>query len=106
MTAKLWLATAPAVADDEDNRSRDGELSKRFSEVGVYLIGVATVALISTSIRVWAGMDVIQAQISNLVKSDSSQDQTIEQLRSEINTLRVQVGVLRAITTPIHNGRP
>ena len=106
MTAKLWLATAAGMADDENPTTEGGELSKRFGEVAVYLIGAGTVALIATSIRVWAGMDVIQTQISNLVKSDSSQDQRIEQVRTEINNMRVQVGVIRAVMTPNSQSRP
>jgi hypothetical protein len=49
--------------------------------------------------RVWAGMGVIETQITNLIKSDTRQDELIEQVRTELNTVRVQVGVLRALST-------
>ena len=80
---------------DQDPR---GPLSQISTEVISYAIGTGVIALIATCIRVWAGMDVIQTQITALAKSDTRQDQTIEQVRTEINTLRVKVGILTAIT--------
>lgn len=82
--------------DDNDSSSWNG----RINNLSVQLIGVGTVALVGTCIRVWAGMDVIQAQINNLAKSDNQQDARIEQLRAEVNTMRVQIGVVRAIMVP------
>lgn len=95
--ARLAPAARLHVAGDGSSGGQDG-LAKRFGDVSTQLIALGTVALVGTSIRVWAGMDVIQTQITALVKSDANQDQRIEQIRTEINTLRVQVGVLRAIT--------
>ena len=68
----------------------------RLGDLSVELIAVGTIALIGTCIRVWAGMDVIQSQINNLVKNDNQQDTRIETVRSEVNNLRIHVGVLRA----------
>ncbi|MFZ9349872.1 MAG: hypothetical protein ACO242_04165 [Candidatus Fonsibacter ubiquis] len=93
-TAGKLKANALFRVADQDPQ---GPLSKISTEVISYAIGTGVIALIATCIRVWAGMDVIQTQITALAKSDSRQDQTIEQVRAEINTLRVQVGVLRAI---------
>jgi hypothetical protein len=45
-------------------------------------------------------MDVIQTQITGLVSSDARQDQRIEQLRTEINGMRVQIGILTALKKP------
>lgn len=95
------------MGDDNSNggtgNGGDSQLAKRFNDLSFYLISVGTVALIATSIRVWAGMDVIQTQIGALVKSDSAQDRRIDQNANDISTLRVQVGILRAITQG-HNG--
>jgi hypothetical protein len=96
--ARLRPAARPDVAGDGGDKS-DGPLSRRFGDLATNLIGIGTVALIATSIRVWAGMDVIQTQITNLVSSDSRQDQRIEQLRTEINSMRVQIGILTAVKT-------
>ncbi len=93
--ARMIPATACAVADD--NKPTDGGLNRRFGDVATNLIGVGTIALVATAIRVWAGMDVIQTQITNLVSSDTRQDQRIEQLRTEQNNMRVQIGILNAI---------
>ena len=82
------------VADQDPK----GPLFQISTEVISYAIGTGVIALIATCIRVWAGMDVIQTQITALAKSDSRQDQTIEQVRSEINTLRIKVGILNALT--------
>ena len=81
---------------DDDTR---GNLPQRLGDLTTQLVAAGVIALIATCIRVWAGMDVIQTQISNLTKSDNRQDQLIEQVRTELNTVRVQVGVLRALST-------
>lgn len=99
---RLPAATAWPLAPSDDDES----LSKRFSDVAVYLIGAGTVALVATCIRVWAGMDVIQTQINSLVKSDNQQDERIELVRSEVNDMRVQIGVLRATVNGRLGGRP
>lgn len=79
----------------------------RLGDLSTQLIGIGAVALIGTCIRVWAGMDVIQSQINTLVKSDSQQDDRIELVRTEVNNLRVQVGILRAqMGGPAGVGRP
>ena len=83
------------VPDDDTG----GNLPKRIGDLTTQLVAAGVIALIATCIRVWAGMDVIQTQISTLTKSDSRQDNLIEQVRTELNTVRVQVGVLRAIST-------
>lgn len=88
------------------DRNEDTGWNGRLNNLSVQLIGVGTVALIGTCIRVWAGMDVIQTQINSLVKSDNQQDQKIETVRSEINDMRVQVGVLRATVNNRIGGRP
>jgi uncharacterized membrane protein len=75
------------------------ELPRRFSDLTFQLIAVGVAAVVATSIRVWAGMGVIETQITNLIKSDTRQDELIEQVRTELNTVRVQVGVLRALST-------
>jgi uncharacterized membrane protein len=82
------------VADQDPK----GPLSQISTEVISYAIGTGVIALIATCIRVWAGMDVIQTQITALAKSDSRQDQTLEQVRTEINALHVKVGILTATT--------
>ena len=61
------------------------------------VMDLAVGVIVGTAIRVWAGMDVIQTQIQALVKSDNQQNERIEQVRTEVNNLRVQVGVLRAL---------
>lgn len=99
------MATAAPWRMANDNDEGTG-LAKRFGDLTFYLVSIGTVALIGTSIRVWAGMDVIQTQIGALVKSDASQDQRIERLVSDINTLRVQVGVIRATQSINGIGRP
>ena len=81
--------------DDQQNI----ELPRRFSDLTFQLIAVGVAAVVATSIRVWAGMGVIETQITNLIKSDTRQDELIEQVRTELNTVRVQVGVLRALST-------
>lgn len=93
---------------DRDDDSGDNRLSANFSNLSVQLIGVGTVALIGTCIRVWAGMDVIQTQINSLVKSDNKQDVQISQVQEQINTMRVQIGILRVQlgTGPNGLGRP
>jgi len=92
------------VSDQENNNGWGG----RLGDLSTQLIGVGAVALIGTCIRVWAGMDVIQSQINTLVKSDSQQDDKIELVRTEVNNLRVQVGIIRAQlgTGPAGLGRP
>ena len=75
----------------------EGNLPKRIGDLTTHLIAAGVVALVATCIRVWAGMDVIQAQISTLTRSDGRQDQMIETVRTEVNSLRVQVGILKAI---------
>jgi len=90
---------------DDDRQNGGGGLSARFGDVSVQLIAVGTIALIGTCIRVLAGMDVIQTQIAGLVKSDTRQDTLIEQVRTEMNTMRVQIGILREITRN-NAGRP
>jgi|Laugresu1bdmlbsd_1035121.scaffolds.fasta_scaffold01792_5 hypothetical protein len=86
----------PLDVPDDDTR---GNLPQRLGDLTTQLVAAGVIALIATCIRVWAGMDVIQTQISNLTKSDNRQDQLIEQVRTELNTVRVQVGVLRALST-------
>lgn len=92
---KLPSEGPPDVPDDD----KGGGFPQRLGDLTTQLVAAGVIALIATCIRVWAGMDVIQTQISNLTKSDSRQDQLIEQVRSELNTVRVQVGVLRALST-------
>ena len=81
------------MRDPDDDKNSWGT---RLGDLSTQLIGIGAVALIGTCIRVWAGMDVIQSQINTLVKSDSQQDDKIELVRTEVNNLRVQVGILRA----------
>lgn len=76
-----------------------GDLPKRIGDLTTQLVAAGVIALIATCIRVWAGMDVIQNQISTLTKSDTRQDALIEQVRTELNTVRVKVDVLRALTS-------
>ena len=102
---RLKLAAMRQVGDNDD-RGEDGALSKRFTDLTFGLISIGTVALIATSIRVWAGMSVIENRISALVQSDNQQDSQIEQVRTEVNNLRVQVGILRATTGASGLGRP
>jgi hypothetical protein len=90
---------------DDDRQNGGGGLNARFGDLSVQLIAVGTIALIGTCIRVWAGMDVIQTQIAGLVKSDNRQDTLIEQVRTEMNSMRVQIGILREITRN-NAGRP
>jgi uncharacterized membrane protein len=101
---KLRLAEAALVSDPENNNGWGG----RLGDLSTQLIGVGAIALIGTCIRVWAGMDVIQSQINTLVKSDSQQDDKIELVRTEVNNLRVQVGIIRAQmgAGPAGLGRP
>lgn len=101
----MRVAQPLTVADPGDN---DESLSKRLGDVAFYLIGVGTVALIATCIRVWAGMDVIQTQINGLVKSDNQQDQEIRVVQDQINTMRVQIGIMRVQlgTGPHGFGKP
>jgi hypothetical protein len=99
----LWLNDSEPVADRDDDKSGWGN---RLSDLSTQLIGIGAVALIGTCIRVWAGMDVIQSQINTLVKSDSQQDDKIELVRTELNNLRVQVGILRAQSGVQGIGRP
>lgn len=97
VTTSFRLLQAPAwLMQRRDNDDAPGGLTARFGDLSVQLIGIGTVALIGTCIRVWAGMDVIQTQINSLVKSDNQQDERIEVVRTEINNLRVQVGILRS----------
>lgn len=92
------------MGDDNGNGgSGDSQLSKRFADYTFHLICVGTIALIATSVRVWAGIGVIEQRISQLVVSDNQQDSRIEQVRGELNNMRVQLGILRAITQG-HNG--
>jgi hypothetical protein len=106
MTAARLIPPGPLfVADDNDQKPDESPLSKRLGDLTFYLVGVGTIALIATSIRVWAGMDVIQTQIQALVKSDSNQDQRIEQIRNELNNMRVQQGVMRETIRLNHGGR-
>jgi hypothetical protein len=107
----MALSTAarlrPAAVGDVANQDGDeSPIEKRVGDLTFYLVGVGTVALIATCIRVWAGMDVIQTQINGLSKSDTQQNVTIEALRSEVNNLRVQVGILRATSGQGIGGRP
>jgi hypothetical protein len=99
----LWLNDSEPVADRDNDKSG---WSNRLSDLSTQLIGIGAVALIGTCIRVWAGMDVIQSQINTLVKSDSQQDDKIELVRTELNNLRVQVGILRAQSGVQGIGRP
>ena len=102
---RMGVAQPLTVTDPGD---KDESLSKRLGDVAFYLIGVGTVALIATCIRVWAGMDVIQTQINGLVKSDNQQDQEIRVVQDQINTMRVQIGIMRVQlgTGPHGLGRP
>lgn len=100
----LWLKHPAVMRDPDDDKNSWGA---RLGDLSAQLIGIGAVALIGTCIRVWAGMDVIQSQINTLVKSDSQQDDKIELVRTEVNNLRVQVGILRAqIGGPAGVGRP
>jgi hypothetical protein len=93
------------VADDNDQKPDESSLSKRLGDLTFYLVGVGTIALVATSIRVWAGMDVIQTQIQTLVKSDANQDIRIEQVRTEMNNMRVQLGVMRETIRILGGGK-
>jgi hypothetical protein len=97
----VWLADKmpadePYGVTDDDKGSG---LPQRLGDLTTQLIAAGVIALIATCIRVWAGMDVIQNQISTLTKSDNRQDQLIEVVRTELNNVRVKVDVLRALTT-------
>jgi hypothetical protein len=103
---KLDLAGPLRMGDDNGTGGGDSQLSKRLGDYTFHLVCVGTVALIATSIRVWAGMSVIETRISQLVESDNQQDSRIEQVRSEVNNLRVQMGIIRAIQGASGLGRP
>ena len=83
------------MASDDDRDT--GGISGKLGDLTVQLVAAGTLALVATCIRVWSGVDVIQSQIATLTRSDSQQDERIEQIRSEINTMRVQIGVLREV---------
>ena len=103
---KVKAAAVPWQMTD-DNGNGDSQLSKRFADYTFHLVCVGTIALIATSIRVWSGMTVIEARITQLVQSDTQQDSRIEQVRTELNSMRVQLGILRAIQgSPQGIGRP
>lgn len=72
-------------------------VGRQLEEAIPAMVAAGMIAIVGTAIRVWAGMDVIQTQIQALVKSDNQQNERIEQVRTEVNNLRVQVGVLRAL---------
>lgn len=118
IASRRLAPAAPCRVGDNDEQGQDSGLSKRFGDITFYLICAGTVALIGTSIRVWAGMTVIETRIGQLVQSDNQQnaeiknnrlaaEQKIEQVRSEVNNLRVQLGIVRAIQgSPPGLGRP
>lgn len=82
-----------AMASPPESKS----VGRQLEEAIPAMVAAGMIAIVGTAIRVWAGMDVIQTQIQALVKSDNQQNERIEQVRTEVNNLRVQVGVLRAL---------
>lgn len=70
---------------------------KQLGEATPVIIATGALVVSGAALKVWAGMDVIQTQITNIVKSDNTQDVRIEKLRDDQNTLKVEVGILNSI---------
>lgn len=96
-TARAWL-----MSDREDDVAFGAVANK----VLPALLAAAAFGLIGASIRVWTGVEVIQRDIAALVKSDQTQDQQIESLRTELNDVRVRLAVLRSLQDLKGGGKP
>lgn len=79
------LATADACAMPNDD-NEESPLQKRFGDLTFYLIGVGTIAVVTTCIRVWIGIDVMQTQINVLSKSYNQQEVDHRQLSEKVNS--------------------
>ena len=71
--------------------------SKQLGEAMPVIVASGVLVVTGTALRVWAGMDVIQTQIANIVKSDNSQDARIEQIRADQNEIKVEIGILNSV---------
>jgi hypothetical protein len=65
------------------------------------IVASAAVALIATSIRLWAGVELIQKDVATLTKSDAAQAEEITAMKGSINELHIKFGVLKVIVDMI-----
>lgn len=61
------------------------------------LVSAAALAVVGASISTWVSVRIIQGEVANLVQSDRSQDVRIEKLNSDVNDIRVRIGVIRTL---------
>lgn len=61
------------------------------------LLAAASLAVVGASISTWVSVRIIQGEVANLAQSDRAQDIRIEKLSSDINDIRVRIGVIRTL---------
>ena len=61
------------------------------------IVAVSAVVVVGACINIWLNTAIIQKDVANLVKSDASQNQDISQIKSDLNDLRVKMGVMKAV---------
>jgi hypothetical protein len=87
----------PMEDDKFEEEGKGGFLKNSLSQ----LVAAAAFAVIAASIRLWAGVELIQKDVSTLAKSDAVQSEQISTIKSNINDLQVKFGVLKVVVDMI-----
>jgi hypothetical protein len=87
------LAMAPN--DDDQEGPVDGVLRDALS----FVLGTTCLVMVGTCLSMWSTQRLIEQSIANIVKSDAEQAIKIERLQDNLNTLRIEQGILRGRVT-------
>lgn len=80
-----------AMAPNEDDKGAAGIIRDAMPQIAA----ATCVVMIGTCLNMWSTQQLIQQSIRNIVQSDQDQTFKIERLRDDVNTLRVEHGILR-----------
>ena len=80
-----------AMTPTEDDKGAAGVIRDAMPQIAA----ATCLLMVTTCIGMWSTQRLIEQSITNIVKSDQDQTVKIEKLREDVNTLRVEHGILR-----------
>lgn len=80
-----------AMAPNNNDQGMAGVLREMMPQIAA----ATCLVMIGTCLNMWATQQLIQQSINNIVKNDAEQTRVIDKLEDDVNTLRVDLGILR-----------